>query len=29
MTKIEKKRCENLIEEAERNLENSEMEYSK
>lgn len=29
MTKIEKQRCENLIEEAERNLNNSNMEYSK
>lgn len=29
MTKIERKRCEKLIEEAERNLNNSDMEYSK
>ena len=29
MTKIEKARCEKLIEEAERNLENSDIEYSK
>jgi len=29
MTKIEQKRCENLIEEAKRNLNNSDMEYSK
>lgn len=29
MTKIEKARCEKLIEEAERNLENSDTEYSK
>lgn len=29
MTKIEKKRCEKLIEEAERDLEKSDMEYSK
>lgn len=29
MTKVEKARCEKLIEEAERNLENSNMEYSK
>ncbi len=29
MTKIERKRCEKLIDEAERNLENSDMEYSK
>lgn len=29
MTKIEKQRCEKLIEEAERNLNNSDMEYSK
>lgn len=29
MTKIEKARCEKLIEEAERNLENSNIEYSK
>lgn len=29
MTKIEKERCEKLIEEAERNLENSNIEYSK
>lgn len=29
MTKIEKTRCEKLIEEAERNLENSDIEYSK
>lgn len=29
MTKIERKRCERLIEEAEINLERSDMEYSK
>lgn len=29
MTKIERKRCEKLIEEAKRNLENSNIEYSK
>ena len=29
MMKIEKQRCEKLIEEAERNLENSNIEYSK
>ena len=29
MTKIEKERCEKLIEEAEINLERSDMEYSK
>lgn len=29
MTKVEKRRCEKLIEEAERNLENSNIEYSK
>ena len=29
MTKVEKARCEKLIEEAERNLENSNIEYSK
>ena len=29
MTKVEKQRCEKLIEEAERNLENSNIEYSK
>lgn len=29
MTKIEWKRCEKLIEEAERSLENSDIEYSK
>lgn len=29
MTKIEKARCENLIEEARRNLNNSDVEYSK
>lgn len=29
MTKTEKLRCERLIKEAERNLENSNIEYSK
>lgn len=29
MTKIEKERCEKLIEEARRNLNNSDVEYSK
>lgn len=29
MTKAEKERCEKLIAEAERNLENSDIEYSK
>lgn len=29
MTKIEKERCEKLIDEAKRNLENSDIEYSK
>lgn len=29
MTNAEKKRCERLIEEAEKKLENSDMEYSK
>lgn len=29
MTKVEKQRCEKLVEEAERNLENSDVEYSK
>ena len=29
MTKVEKQRCEKLVEEAERNLENSDLEYSK
>lgn len=29
MTKIEKAKCERLIEEAERNLENSNIEYAK
>lgn len=29
MTKVEKQRCEKLIEEAERNLEKSNIEYLK
>lgn len=29
MTKIEKERCAKLIDEAKRNLENSDIEYSK
>lgn len=29
MTKIEKAKCERLIEEAERNMENSNIEYAK
>ena len=29
MTKVEQKRCEKLIEEAERNIENSDIEYAK
>ena len=29
MTKVEKERCRRLTEEAERNLENSNIEYSK